>query len=602
MNGPAELNAYRAAGLIDRDDVAAAALLVGMARRDEAPEPDTLAWVAICLALRTVRDGHTCVDLARIRDWAGDHDPTAPGGPCWPTDAAPWVEAVRAADRLVGKPGDRRPFILDSRPSADGGAESHRLYLARSLAEEESIATAIRARVTDGTISILLGGPGTGKTTKVAADLVARLQGLKPGEPGPRLGLAAPTGKAAARMTEVLRTRCQEAGAAQDVIDRIAATPARTVHKLLGYNPSRGDRFAHTADNLLPYDLVIVDEASMLSSSLMHHLLSAIDPAADLRLVGDPDQLASVDAGTVLGDIAVFGEESHAAEPLHGCIDTLRKIHRSESANILALAAAIRGAKVDDAIHILRAGADDVAWIDPADAAALDGLEKAATDHARALGNAARGCRGRPTDKGPASGAVCSPRRADGWLGLERTHREAARRPVHRHLVCRATGDRHAQQPQPGPGQRRCRRGGAGCRQDGSGLRAAGTVGPGGRLPARGRRDRPRPDDSQEPGFGVRPRDRRAPRAAEPDPHARAAVHRRHPGPRPGDRGRLPRGDRGGDQDAHSPGHGPGRAAAERLTRRPRRAAFRARLTGAPHDPQQPLPAPRAARRARRDR
>jgi exodeoxyribonuclease V alpha subunit len=391
MNGPAELNAYRAAGLIDRDDVAAAALLVGMARRDGAPEPDTLAWVAICLALRTVRDGHTCVDLARIRDWAGDHDPTAPGGPCWPTDAAPWVEAVRAADRLVGKPGDRRPFILDSRPSADGGAESHRLYLARSLAEEESIATAIRARVTDGTISILLGGPGTGKTTKVAADLVARLQGLKPGEPGPRLGLAAPTGKAAARMTEVLRTRCQEAGAAQDVIDRIAATPARTVHKLLGYNPSRGDRFAHTADNLLPYDLVIVDEASMLSSSLMHHLLSAIDPAADLRLVGDPDQLASVDAGTVLGDIAVFGEESHAAEPLHGCIDTLRKIHRSESANILALAAAIRGAKVDDAIHILRAGADDVAWIDPADAAALDGLEKAATDHARALGNAAGG-------------------------------------------------------------------------------------------------------------------------------------------------------------------------------------------------------------------
>ena len=92
-------------------------------------------------------------------------------------------------------------------------------------------------------IHVLLGGPGTGKTTKIAQDLVERFSSLSAKESWPRLGLAAPTGKAASRMTDVLRHRCLELGASSSVIAAVTAEPARTVHKLLDYNPSRVQPF-----------------------------------------------------------------------------------------------------------------------------------------------------------------------------------------------------------------------------------------------------------------------------------------------------------------------------------------------------------------------
>jgi exodeoxyribonuclease V alpha subunit len=393
MNVPTDLHAYRRAGVISRDDIAAADLLVAMARRDGADEPAVLAWVGMCLALRTVRDGHTCVDLDRIEEWARDLEPGAPGAPAWPTSAGPWIDALTSAETLVGAAGERRPFLLDG----------HRLYLARSLAEEASIAAAIRARAEAGTIGILLGGPGTGKTTKVARDLVARFAALAPGEAAPRIALAAPTGKAAARMTEAVRTACQRADAPPDTIDRILAEPARTVHKLLGFHPGRADRFAYHAGHRLPYDIVIVDEASMLSSTLMHHLLAAVRPQAEIRLVGDPDQLASVDAGTVLGDMALFGDAAMfgdgalfrgaggAAAALHDRIETLHRIYRAESQAILDLAKAIREGNHDAALGILRAGGETVAWIDPAARGGIEGVETVVGGHAAQLREAAHG-------------------------------------------------------------------------------------------------------------------------------------------------------------------------------------------------------------------
>ena len=101
MNVPPRLHAYREAGAIGRDDIAAAALLVEMARRDGAAEPELLAWVGMCLALRTVRDGHTCVDLSEIARWAGETEAMVSAGLEWPTAATAWIEPLeKAAARM----------------------------------------------------------------------------------------------------------------------------------------------------------------------------------------------------------------------------------------------------------------------------------------------------------------------------------------------------------------------------------------------------------------------------------------------------------------------------------------------------------------------
>jgi len=379
---PGVLHDYRRSGVIGRDEIAAAELLVAMARRDGAAEPEPLAWLAICLAIRTVRDGHTCVDFNRIEDWAGGLDLGSAEAAAWPVEPEPWLAALARAEPLVGCPGQRRPLVLDG----------SRLYLARSLAEEEAIAAAL-TRDHGSRVRILLGGPGTGKTTKVASDLVERFSRLGRGEARPRLALAAPTGKAAARMSEVLLARCTAAGATDEVKAAVAAEPARTVHKLLGYHPDRSRRFTYHAGNPLPYDLVIVDEASMLSSSLMHDLLAALGPRAEIMLVGDPDQLASVDAGTVLGDIASLIDPAaagSAAEGLAGRIEVLTTVHRAKDApTIQAMSEAIRRGDPEAVIEIAGSGEPDVAWVDPADKAAFEQLVGEVVDHARRLGQAA---------------------------------------------------------------------------------------------------------------------------------------------------------------------------------------------------------------------
>ena len=318
MTPPLELAAYVEAGVINADDVAAVALLVEIASREPAPPvPDLRAWIALGLAVRAPRDGHTCVLLEEIADWAGDIDLAQAGHLDWPTDAESWRRSLATAGPLVGDPDSRAPFSLD-----DG-----RLYLARSLHEEREIA---RRLTTDGAgIEILLGGPGTGKTTQVAKRLIE----LYRAAPDTRIALAAPTGKAAARMQEALRTRLHDDHAPDEVRHaapevRAAVEAARpvTIHKLLGYRPHGAPRYRFSADNPLRYDLVVVDEASMLSSSLMHHLLAALGAGTRLLLVGDPHQLASVDAGSVLGDIAAAARDP--AAPLADRTTTLTVRHR----------------------------------------------------------------------------------------------------------------------------------------------------------------------------------------------------------------------------------------------------------------------------------
>ena len=151
-NAPAELAPYVESRVITRDDVAAVAMLVAMARRDDPSfEPSLLAWLAIALAVRTPRDGHTCVDFEAVQAWCGDIDLSQAGHLDWPTDAPLWIAALDSAKPLVGSVHARAPLIL----------EGSRLYLARSLHEEEEIARRLTG-ADAARVEILLGGPGTG--------------------------------------------------------------------------------------------------------------------------------------------------------------------------------------------------------------------------------------------------------------------------------------------------------------------------------------------------------------------------------------------------------------------------------------------------------
>lgn len=372
------LDAYCAAGAIAPADVTAARMLVEIVRKSGATvEPTLLAWIGMCLALRTPRDRHTCVHLGEIEEWSGNLDAAADAPP-WPREPRPWIEALEAIPAIVGRPGERKPFILDGAGSADG--RDARLYLGQAFSEEQAIATAL---LRDGSehVSILLGGPGSGKTYTLAKDLIELFeQSATP----PRIALAAPTGKAAARMTKALEDRCIKANASADVLKAVRSAPASTIHRLLKYTPDRSPQFAYGPANPLDYDLVVIDEVSMVASSTLHALLAALGPKTAIRLVGDPDQLASVEAGSVLGDIAEACREP--GSPLASRLHELKEQHRYAADSAIArLAGTVRAGDAGAAFTALAAGTDDVAWIKPGDSRQLAALTELASEHARRL-------------------------------------------------------------------------------------------------------------------------------------------------------------------------------------------------------------------------
>lgn len=151
-------------------------------------------------------------------------------------------------------------------------------------------------------ISVISGGPGTGKTTTVAKLLVALLQ-LSP-QPGLRIQLTAPTGKAAARLTESLGNSLRQL-ALSDAIKAQLTVEASTLHRLLGAAP-HSQTFRYHAGNPLHLDVLVVDEASMVDLPMMARLIMALPDHAQVIFLGDRDQLASVEAGAVLGDICHY--------------------------------------------------------------------------------------------------------------------------------------------------------------------------------------------------------------------------------------------------------------------------------------------------------
>ncbi len=186
-------------------------------------------------------------------------------------------------------------------------------------------------------VSVLAGGPGTGKTTTVSRLLAL----LREQHPEWRIALAAPTGKAAARLEEAVRSSTASLPAEDRA--RLGELPATTLHRLLGWRPEARSRFRHDRTNRLPVEVVVVDEASMVSLTMMARLLEALRPTTRLVLVGDPDQLASVEAGAVLGDLV--DAESRVA------VATLATNRRfPATSGIALLAAAVQDGRGSDAL------------------------------------------------------------------------------------------------------------------------------------------------------------------------------------------------------------------------------------------------------------
>ncbi|MEC6833234.1 exodeoxyribonuclease V subunit alpha [Photobacterium toruni] len=159
--------------------------------------------------------------------------------------------------------------------------------------------------------AVISGGPGTGKTTTVAK-LLAALVMQANGEHKPNIMLVAPTGKAAARLTESIGSAIKSLAVPQAIKDLIP-TQSSTLHRLLGSIPNKVE-FRHSKDNPLHLDVLVVDEASMVDLPMMARLLEAMPQGAKLILLGDRDQLASVEAGAVLGDICSFANQGYSAQ------------------------------------------------------------------------------------------------------------------------------------------------------------------------------------------------------------------------------------------------------------------------------------------------
>ncbi|MFM7395761.1 MAG: exodeoxyribonuclease V subunit alpha [Gammaproteobacteria bacterium] len=292
----------------------------------ETAKGSVLAGHAAAIASVMLRRGHLCAVLDEPPDLG---DPLPPILNDWPS-LHRWRDDLMASG-VVAEDGDTfLPLVLD----AQG-----RLYLHRYFEYERHLAEAIRKRAIDRRFRVIVGGPGTGKTTRILNELVE----LQSRNPAARVALAAPTGKAAKRMEESIR-----AGGPN------LPKTASTLHRLLG---SRSDSafFKHHAENPLAEDVVIVDEASMVDLPLMSKLLDALKPSAELILVGDPNQLASVEAGAVLADIAEAAQSlAGEATPLGSALLTLKTQHRyGEESGIGQLCESIRLGDGDRAVSLL---------------------------------------------------------------------------------------------------------------------------------------------------------------------------------------------------------------------------------------------------------
>ena len=354
-----------------------------IARQSQTDIDDLLGWSA-ALVCEANQSGNVCIDL--------EHYVAAPlfvSSRIDPTripqvsEVADWDAYLRSS-HCVGGPGDSAPLILDGK----------RLYLNRYWHYETRVAEKIKSMLGGADIiddantlrqldrlfpgnddshrdrdqiravtlaanrrfSVISGGPGTGKTTtiiKILSTLISR-------QPQIRIALAAPTGKAAARMMESIRNRIDHIDI-DDSIRALVPTQASTLHRLLGYR-RRGYRYDRK--HRLPVDCVVVDEASMIDLTLMFHLLEALPEQARVILLGDRDQLASVAAGNVLGDITGHGNDLLRSKAVVvNSIALLRHSYRFDaSTDIGKLAGLVNSGQIKDSMSLLRQTGKGITW------------------------------------------------------------------------------------------------------------------------------------------------------------------------------------------------------------------------------------------------
>jgi len=382
-----------------------------IAERDPQAEPRLLLMAA--LASRLLGDGHPCLDLQAVDRLAAEYE--------WPTA---WVDLLADASPPLS------PLLADTSgvpANAPLVLDRHRLYLRRYWHYERSVAEGILARLRSndapvngldhelqrlfpergsqhidwprvacalaarGAFSVITGGPGTGKTTTVVR-LLGLLQTLHLREHATplRIRLAAPTGKAAARLNSSIARQIAQLDVAPSAR---AAIPldVDTLHRLLGARPD-SRRYTHDHRHPLHLDVLVIDEASMIDLEMMAAVLEALPARARLILLGDKDQLSSVEAGAVLGDLGQRAEQGHYssaiatwlrdtggddvsayvrddAQPLDQHVAMLRHSHRFDaSSGIGRLAAAVNAGDADQVRALLAMPSADIAWL-PAGAA-----------------------------------------------------------------------------------------------------------------------------------------------------------------------------------------------------------------------------------------
>jgi exodeoxyribonuclease V alpha subunit len=317
--------------------------------REETPD-----WVqsAAALASRALANGHSRLPLELLPDLFAEIDssreaPELPALADWLEllRASPWVHA-RASNSDDSAPSDRL-LVLEGQAIALRRYHDYEVRLARALRE--------RALEIEPRLQLLTGGPGTGKTTQVAQRLAAFVQAWDAAGAAhkPRILMAAPTGKAAARLSESVReTLAKEVGGGRIDAEFAARLPtqASTLHRLLGWQHG-GFRF--DAGHPLPADFVVVDEASMIDLPLMCKLAEAVPASAQLLLVGDRDQLPSVETGDVLAALCQASERDGSA--LAARRSHLTQSHRqAEDIDVPELAALVREGQAEAVISGLR--------------------------------------------------------------------------------------------------------------------------------------------------------------------------------------------------------------------------------------------------------
>ncbi|WP_432483126.1 exodeoxyribonuclease V subunit alpha [Kineococcus esterisolvens] len=438
------LREFNALGLLRAADVHVARRLGAVAGED-----DERVLLAVALAVRAVRHGSVVLHLRQAPATVVPEDEEDTGvvgvvqAP-WPEPVA-WLRAVRAsvltavhdeplaAEGAVAGGPARPVHVVDDGLWLDrywrlevAVAEDLRRRAARAPAHDVQRVREVLDRLWPGEaepsdqrraaevclrsgVAVLGGGPGTGKTTTVAR-LLAALHDLAGDGTPPRVALAAPTGKAAARLTEAVTAAAGSAGVfTPQQAAFLAGASASTLHRLLGLRPG-SVRARYDAEHRLPHDVVVVDEASMVGLGVVARLLAALRPQAQLVLVGDPDQLASVEVGAVLADLVApalavpapdvpagsAAATSGAGGAVADGVALLRTTHRFTAGGPIAeLARAVRAGDAGAVLDVLRSGAEgvefhEVAEDEPVAGAALEVVRAEVVARAREVVDAAR--------------------------------------------------------------------------------------------------------------------------------------------------------------------------------------------------------------------